>query len=105
MKFQEKAISNEACRKELARYIFEGKADIHSDPLLYRVCVQDLKHYCSDVPAGHGRRKLTFRFLFNLGLIYNILKINMFLRRAILFASYCGIRQRYFNSRMQNHFV
>lgn len=44
--------------QEIARVIFEGKADIQSDPFLYKVCVTDIKRYCNDIPAGHGRRKL-----------------------------------------------
>lgn len=55
-KFQNKEISDESCKRQIARLINEVKADIQSDPLLYKVCVQDLKHYCSDIPAGHGRQ-------------------------------------------------
>ncbi|GFR07100.1 golgi apparatus protein 1 [Trichonephila clavata] len=56
IKFQKKELENGECRREVARLIFEGKADIQSDPLLYRICVTDIKHFCSDIPAGHGRQ-------------------------------------------------
>ncbi|XP_055943166.1 Golgi apparatus protein 1-like isoform X2 [Argiope bruennichi] len=56
IKFQKKELENSDCRREVARLIFEGKADIQSDPLLYRICVTDIKHFCSDIPAGHGRQ-------------------------------------------------
>ncbi|XP_054162657.1 Golgi apparatus protein 1-like [Oppia nitens] len=56
MKFQNKEITNDLCRREVARLITQTKADIHSDPLLYKVCVQDLKRFCSDIPVGHGRQ-------------------------------------------------
>ncbi|GFT88871.1 golgi apparatus protein 1, partial [Trichonephila clavipes] len=55
IKFQKKELENGECRREVARLIFEGKADIQSDPLLYRICVTDIKHFCNDIPAGHGR--------------------------------------------------
>jgi Golgi apparatus protein 1 len=56
IKFQNKEIKDESCKKQIARLINEVKADIQSDPLLHKVCVQDLKRYCSDIPAGHGRQ-------------------------------------------------
>ncbi|PRD28569.1 UNVERIFIED_CONTAM: Glg1 [Trichonephila clavipes] len=56
IKFQKKELENGECRREVARLIFEGKADIQSDPLLYRICVTDIKHFCNDIPAGHGRQ-------------------------------------------------
>ncbi|CAG2104936.1 unnamed protein product [Medioppia subpectinata] len=55
-KFQNKEIGDESCKREIARLITQVKADITSDPLLYKVCVQDLKHYCADIPVGHGRQ-------------------------------------------------
>ena len=55
-KFQSKQIVDNECKTEIARLINQVKADIQSDPLLYKVCVQDLKHFCSDVPSGHGRQ-------------------------------------------------
>ncbi|XP_015923497.1 Golgi apparatus protein 1 [Parasteatoda tepidariorum] len=56
IKFQKKELEKADCRREVARLIFEGKADIQSDPLLYRVCITDIKHFCSEIPAGHGRQ-------------------------------------------------
>lgn len=55
-RFQNKEIGDESCKREVAQLINEVKADIQSDPLLYKVCVQDIKHYCSDIAAGHGRQ-------------------------------------------------
>ena len=55
-KFQNKEIDDNDCRTEIAKLINQAKADIQSDPLLYKVCVQDIKHYCSDIPSGHGRQ-------------------------------------------------
>ena len=34
----------------------EDRADVHVDPLLYRACALDLKHYCFDVPQGEGKQ-------------------------------------------------
>lgn len=55
-KFQNKEIDNQECKLEVIRLIEEGKADIQSDPLLYRACFRDLKHYCSDLRPGQGRQ-------------------------------------------------
>ena len=45
--------------QQIIRVISENKADVHVDPLLYRACALDIKHYCADVPRGEGRRKLS----------------------------------------------
>ena len=45
------------CLQEIVRVISEERADIHVDIILHRACVNDLGHYCSDVPRGEGRRK------------------------------------------------
>ncbi|XP_076374077.1 Golgi apparatus protein 1 [Tachypleus tridentatus] len=55
-RFVDKKIFNPDCKKEVARLIQDGNADIQSDPTLYHVCITDIKHYCQDIPAGHGKQ-------------------------------------------------
>ncbi|KAL1123978.1 hypothetical protein AAG570_001748 [Ranatra chinensis] len=53
-------IKNRVCRIELVELIEEGKADIQTDPLLFRACSQDISSHCSDVSKGNSRREYLY---------------------------------------------
>ncbi|XP_029837305.3 Golgi apparatus protein 1 [Ixodes scapularis] len=53
-RFQNRDIKNPECKKEVARLIHEGKADVQADPILYKACLHDIKHFCHGLTAGHG---------------------------------------------------
>lgn len=53
-RFQNRDIKNPECKKEVARLIHEGKADVQSDPILYKACLHDIKHFCHDITPGQG---------------------------------------------------
>ncbi|XP_070575745.1 Golgi apparatus protein 1-like isoform X2 [Ptychodera flava] len=55
MLYKEK-IEDTRCRNEVIRLLQEGKADIHVDPLLYKTCALDIKHFCVRIPPGEGRQ-------------------------------------------------
>ncbi|XP_037558857.1 Golgi apparatus protein 1 [Dermacentor silvarum] len=52
--FQNRDIKNPDCKKEVARLIHEGKADVQADPILYKACLHDIKHFCHDLTPGQG---------------------------------------------------
>ncbi|XP_064467389.1 Golgi apparatus protein 1-like [Ornithodoros turicata] len=53
-RFQNRDIKNPECKKEVARLIHEGKADVQADPILHKACLTDIKHYCHGLSPGHG---------------------------------------------------
>ncbi|CAH1779434.1 unnamed protein product [Owenia fusiformis] len=54
--FEAKKITDPQCQKQIIRLLLEGKADVHVDPLLYKACSLDIKHFCYNVPQGEGRQ-------------------------------------------------
>ncbi|KAJ6225809.1 hypothetical protein RDWZM_004354 [Blomia tropicalis] len=55
-RFMLKKIEDLSCRREVARIIRETESDIESDPHLHRMCLNDLKTFCSDVIPGGGQQ-------------------------------------------------
>ncbi|XP_006824291.1 Golgi apparatus protein 1-like [Saccoglossus kowalevskii] len=55
-KLNSDGITDEVCRKHVIRLLQEGKADIHVDPVLYKSCALDIKHFCAGIPPGEGRQ-------------------------------------------------
>ncbi|XP_030831388.1 Golgi apparatus protein 1-like isoform X3 [Strongylocentrotus purpuratus] len=49
-------IKDEKCQQQLVNLFLEGLADIHVDPLLYKACALDIKHYCAGIPQGQGQQ-------------------------------------------------
>jgi len=47
---------SEPCRIYIGKLIQEGEVDVNIDTTLQNACGTDLKMYCTDVEAGHGRR-------------------------------------------------
>ncbi|XP_071497848.1 Golgi apparatus protein 1-like [Diadema antillarum] len=49
-------ISDAKCRQQVIQLFREGLADVHVDPLLYKACALDIKHYCVGIPQGQGQQ-------------------------------------------------
>ncbi|XP_041454489.1 Golgi apparatus protein 1-like isoform X2 [Lytechinus variegatus] len=49
-------IKDGKCQQQVVGLFREGLADIHVDPLLYKACALDIKHYCSGIPQGQGQQ-------------------------------------------------
>ncbi|XP_014251813.1 Golgi apparatus protein 1 [Cimex lectularius] len=49
-------ISDFVCKQEIIELLNEGKADIQTDPLLYKACLKDLQTHCQSVEKGAGRQ-------------------------------------------------
>ena len=43
--------------QQLTQILEETQFDISADAVLHRVCINELKEHCSDVPTGEGRSK------------------------------------------------
>ncbi|GAB6030494.1 hypothetical protein CHUAL_007357 [Chamberlinius hualienensis] len=56
VQFQTSKITNILCRRQIAKLIQEGSADIHVDPILFKACILDIHHFCANVPAGKGKQ-------------------------------------------------
>lgn len=56
MNLQRNRIQSDPCKKELARFIREGRLDVQVDTHLASTCSQDLVRYCHSVPQGDGRK-------------------------------------------------
>ncbi|XP_077982397.1 Golgi apparatus protein 1-like [Glandiceps talaboti] len=56
LRLYHKAIKDAKCEMEVARLVHEGRADIHVDPILYKTCALDIKHFCVNIPPGEGRQ-------------------------------------------------
>ncbi len=50
--------------QEVIRILQESRADVQVDPILHKACALDIKHYCSNIPQGEGRRKFEISFTF-----------------------------------------
>ncbi|XP_071784755.1 Golgi apparatus protein 1-like isoform X1 [Asterias amurensis] len=55
-KLHEGKIDDLKCRMQVIRLVQQGRADVHVDPLLYKACALDIKHFCAGIPQGQGRQ-------------------------------------------------